>query len=302
MTRSEPILAWRIWRLSSDSDRGLVEPVLESCVYGDVWAPCKPFAADCANHPGPDPAGCCITRSPLGKRRSVGGLSQSAPPTHRDRADVSSGAGPADSARLPRQSPTPTTRGAPRGLLREGAKLGHLRDASSRLAQRAACDLSPTECLRPAATPCDFSVRMPVITPATSSRSNCRVVAGAICVATSGSSKYLVGAISSRGSSEPRRAPWNSELPRRSELLDVVAFILALSLRIGKELRSPRRHPAAAHPLLAHRPSSRGSCSFAPRAAFRPPCDTPGHPPPYAKARRLPPARRAAYLSHVRPF
>jgi len=54
-------LAWRIWRLSSDPDRGLVEPVLESCVYGDVWAPCKPFAADCVHHAEPVPAcGCGI--------------------------------------------------------------------------------------------------------------------------------------------------------------------------------------------------------------------------------------------------
>jgi hypothetical protein len=61
MTRTEPILAWRIWRLRSDPDRGLVEPLLESCVYGDVWAPCEPFAAECADHPGPAPAcGCGI--------------------------------------------------------------------------------------------------------------------------------------------------------------------------------------------------------------------------------------------------
>ena len=61
MTRAQPILAWRIWRLSSDPDRGLVEPLLESCVYGDVWAPREPFAAACADHPGPAPeCGCGI--------------------------------------------------------------------------------------------------------------------------------------------------------------------------------------------------------------------------------------------------
>ncbi len=61
MTRAEPILAWRIWRLSSDADRGLVDPTLESCVYGDAWAPLEPFAAACVDHPAPKPAcGCGI--------------------------------------------------------------------------------------------------------------------------------------------------------------------------------------------------------------------------------------------------
>lgn len=61
MTRAEPILAWRIWRLRSDSDRGVVEPLLESCVYGDPWVPCEPFAAACVGHPGPQPScGCGI--------------------------------------------------------------------------------------------------------------------------------------------------------------------------------------------------------------------------------------------------
>jgi hypothetical protein len=58
---SEPILAWRIWRLSSESDRGVVEPVLESCVYGDPWAPREAFAAACTGHPAPAPGcGCGI--------------------------------------------------------------------------------------------------------------------------------------------------------------------------------------------------------------------------------------------------
>ena len=61
MTRMEPILAWRIWRLRSDPDRGAVEPVLESCVYGDPWPTREAFAAACADHPGPAPAcGCGI--------------------------------------------------------------------------------------------------------------------------------------------------------------------------------------------------------------------------------------------------
>jgi hypothetical protein len=61
MTRAVPILAWRIWRLRSDPDRGLVEPLLESCVYGDPWPPGEAFAAACADHPGPTTAcGCGI--------------------------------------------------------------------------------------------------------------------------------------------------------------------------------------------------------------------------------------------------
>jgi hypothetical protein len=61
MTRTEPILAWRIWRLRSDADRGLVEPVLESCVYGDAWAPREAFTAACTGHQGPALAcGCGI--------------------------------------------------------------------------------------------------------------------------------------------------------------------------------------------------------------------------------------------------
>jgi hypothetical protein len=59
MTRTEPILAWRIWRLGSGSDGGLVEPVLESCVYGDPWAPREAFAAACADHPAPARACAC---------------------------------------------------------------------------------------------------------------------------------------------------------------------------------------------------------------------------------------------------
>jgi hypothetical protein len=59
MTRTEPILAWRIWRLGWSSDGGLVEPLLESCVYGDPWAPREAFVAACADHPAPTPACAC---------------------------------------------------------------------------------------------------------------------------------------------------------------------------------------------------------------------------------------------------
>ena len=38
MNRDEPILAWRSWRLRVDPETGVVEPVLESCVYGDPVA------------------------------------------------------------------------------------------------------------------------------------------------------------------------------------------------------------------------------------------------------------------------
>ncbi len=61
MTGSEPILAWRIWRLSCESEVGVVEPALESCVYGDAWAPREAFAAACTDHPAPAPGcGCGI--------------------------------------------------------------------------------------------------------------------------------------------------------------------------------------------------------------------------------------------------
>jgi hypothetical protein len=61
VTPIEPILAWRIWRLRSDADRGVMEPLLESCVYGDAWAPREPFVAACVAHARPTPAcGCGI--------------------------------------------------------------------------------------------------------------------------------------------------------------------------------------------------------------------------------------------------
>ena len=61
MTRGEPIVAWRIWRLCSDADRGIVEPLLESCVYGDAWEPQQTFVAECPEHRRPTPScGCGI--------------------------------------------------------------------------------------------------------------------------------------------------------------------------------------------------------------------------------------------------
>ncbi|MGH3021356.1 MAG: hypothetical protein ACRDNR_14550, partial [Gaiellaceae bacterium] len=61
MTPGEPLLGWRIWRLRSDADRGLVEPLLESCVYGDPWEPQRTFAAECPEHTRPTPScGCGI--------------------------------------------------------------------------------------------------------------------------------------------------------------------------------------------------------------------------------------------------
>jgi hypothetical protein len=61
VTQREPILAWRIWRLRMDVDRGLVEPVLESCVYGDEWPEREAFAAECPEHRRPTPdCGCGI--------------------------------------------------------------------------------------------------------------------------------------------------------------------------------------------------------------------------------------------------
>ena len=53
MTTGEPIVGWRIWRLRADRDRGLVEPLLESCVYGDPWEPQRTFAAECPEHRRP---------------------------------------------------------------------------------------------------------------------------------------------------------------------------------------------------------------------------------------------------------
>lgn len=61
MTRDEPILAWRSWRLRVDPETAVVEPVLESCVYGDPWPERGQFSAYCPEHPLPEPScGCGI--------------------------------------------------------------------------------------------------------------------------------------------------------------------------------------------------------------------------------------------------
>jgi hypothetical protein len=61
MTHTEPILAWRSWRLRIDPETEAVVPVLESCVYGDPWPERAPFAAFCPEHELPHPScGCGI--------------------------------------------------------------------------------------------------------------------------------------------------------------------------------------------------------------------------------------------------
>ena len=55
------IVAWRTWRLRTDVDRDVVEPILESCVYGDEWPTQKAFSAECSQHRRPVPdCGCGI--------------------------------------------------------------------------------------------------------------------------------------------------------------------------------------------------------------------------------------------------
>ena len=61
MSRTEPILAWRAWRLRIDPETYTVRPVLESCVYGERWPEREPFAAACPEHELPEPGcGCGI--------------------------------------------------------------------------------------------------------------------------------------------------------------------------------------------------------------------------------------------------
>jgi hypothetical protein len=61
MSGSEPLLAWRVWRLGIDPETDVVRPVLESCISGDAWPERKPFAASCPDHEVPDPdCGCGI--------------------------------------------------------------------------------------------------------------------------------------------------------------------------------------------------------------------------------------------------
>jgi hypothetical protein len=53
MTRVEPILAWRIWRLRLNPETDVPEPVLESCIYGDEWRAQEAFRAGCPSHDRP---------------------------------------------------------------------------------------------------------------------------------------------------------------------------------------------------------------------------------------------------------
>jgi hypothetical protein len=61
MSRPEPILAWRCWRLHIDPDAHVVRPVLESCVYGEPWPERQAFVSTCPVHELPEPGcGCGI--------------------------------------------------------------------------------------------------------------------------------------------------------------------------------------------------------------------------------------------------
>jgi hypothetical protein len=52
--RTEPIGAWRIWRVGDDG-------TLESPIYGDTWRPRDAFTAGCPTHARPHPeCGCGI--------------------------------------------------------------------------------------------------------------------------------------------------------------------------------------------------------------------------------------------------
>ena len=57
--RREPVLAWRTWRLRIDSETGVVEPTLESCVYGDVWPERRAFWSYCPEHEKPEASCSC---------------------------------------------------------------------------------------------------------------------------------------------------------------------------------------------------------------------------------------------------
>ncbi len=61
MSGDQPILAWRSWRLRLDPETEAVQPVLESCVYGDPWPEQRAFSAYCPEHAKPAPdCGCGI--------------------------------------------------------------------------------------------------------------------------------------------------------------------------------------------------------------------------------------------------
>ena len=59
MTRREPVLAWRTWRLHVDPATDAVEPRLESCVYGDAWPERQAFWSYCPEHDKPESTCTC---------------------------------------------------------------------------------------------------------------------------------------------------------------------------------------------------------------------------------------------------
>lgn len=62
--RTEPIRAWRIWRLSEQGE-------LESPIYGDRWPPGQAFTADCPNHPLPAPSCGCGVYAVTSRERAL---------------------------------------------------------------------------------------------------------------------------------------------------------------------------------------------------------------------------------------
>ena len=49
MITTEPIRAWRVWRLRGSGPFD-AEPTLESCIYGDAWPARRAMSAACAQH------------------------------------------------------------------------------------------------------------------------------------------------------------------------------------------------------------------------------------------------------------
>jgi hypothetical protein len=59
MTRREAVVAWRTWRLRIDPGTEVVEPRLESCVYGDAWPERRAFWSYCPEHVKPETTCSC---------------------------------------------------------------------------------------------------------------------------------------------------------------------------------------------------------------------------------------------------
>lgn len=62
--RTEPIRAWRVWRVSDDAE-------LESPIYGDTWMPGVAFVADCPHHLQPAPACGCGVYAVTTRERAI---------------------------------------------------------------------------------------------------------------------------------------------------------------------------------------------------------------------------------------